>query len=79
MGVTWLFLESDDGQAAPVRVRQISPAAVVVAWFPDYIEAIGGLAVDDNGAFRPVPDRLEKLARLGGNMTALLGGSSGRK
>ena len=69
-------LESDDSQAALVRVLQISPAAAVAAWLPDYVEAIGGLTVDDNGAFRPVPDRLEKLARFGGNMTALPAGSS---
>jgi TIR domain len=73
------FLESDDQQAAPIRVLQISPAAAVGAWLPDYVEAIGGLAVDDNGAFRPVPDRFEKLARFSGNMTALRAGSSAGK
>ncbi len=55
--------EGDNKQekTTPVVWLQIAAPDPVVSWIADFAEAIGGVALDDEGALVPVPDRLAKL------------------
>jgi hypothetical protein len=55
--------ESDNNMATPVSWLQVDPPASVAAWIADLAEAIGGLALDEQGNPVPVADRLVKLER----------------
>jgi hypothetical protein len=55
--------ENDNNMATPVSWLQVDPPASVAAWIADLAEAIGGLALDEQGNLVPVADRLAKLER----------------
>ncbi|UGY19615.1 toll/interleukin-1 receptor domain-containing protein [Bradyrhizobium septentrionale] len=39
----------------------LTPPETVSGWLPDLVEALGGLAINNEGAFEPVPDRPGKI------------------
>jgi TIR domain-containing protein len=55
--------ENDNKKATPVSWLQVDPPPAVAAWIADLAEAIGGLALDEQGNLVPVADRLAKLER----------------
>jgi TIR domain len=54
--------ESDQNKFVPITSLQVEPPPSVGAWIADFAEAVGGISVNDDGAFVQVPDRLAILA-----------------
>ena len=54
---------SKDQKLVPVSSLDLASPETADAWLPQFAEAIGGLSVNDAGAFEPVADRQAKLAR----------------
>lgn len=59
-----LLLSARDENAVVRECIQLTSPAEVRAMLPDAAEGLGGLKIGEDGAFFPVPDRLEKLAPL---------------